>query len=426
MSTQIQSPLTLDLLRDALQHHLAGRLDEAELIYRQILKIDDAHSDTLHLSGMIAHRRGNNQRAVELIRKAIALSPAQAPYYANLGTILYAQGQFDEAALALEWALALDPDLAEVHNNLGNIFQTQNKLEAAVACFERALILNPQCAEALSNLGIALQAQDKREEAVAAYKRALAIRPNYGEAWSNLGNALQAQGHLHDSLQCYESALSANPNDAKAHQNLGCALFSLGRLEEALVQHRRARELQPDYADARLSESLAQLSQGNFAEGWSNYEARWHTKDHQPPMREYTQPLWAGETLKSGRLFIWGEQGIGDEIMFGGLLPEVVAAGNRCVLACDPRLQPLFARSFRGVEVISGEPNLTEIAAHLPIGTLPSLFRRSHSSFASTTSPYLLPDPIRRAKFRGHMIGAHDSSGSHGTQKAARPAAPAP
>ncbi len=167
-----------------------------------------------------------------------------------------------------------------------------------MACFERSLALNPDCAEAFSNLGIALQGQDKLDKAVAACKNALALQPNYGEAWSNLGNALQAQDKLPETLRCYESALTVNPFDAKAHQNLGCALYSLGRLDEALAQHRQAKGLQQDCAEACFSESLVQLSQGDFANGWVNYEARWGTKEHTPPMREYTQPLWTGETLQ--------------------------------------------------------------------------------------------------------------------------------
>jgi hypothetical protein len=173
----------------------------------------------------------------------------------------------------------------------------------------------------------------------------------------------------------------------------------LGRVDEALRQHRRAKELQPDYAEACFSESLAQLSQGDFGYGWENYEARWRTKE-QTTMREYAQPFWTGETLKAGRLLIWGEQGLGDEVMFAGLLPEVMRSGNRCVLDCDRRLAPLLTRSFPGLEVLSDEPELGEIAAHLPMGSLPKLFRTSHGSFAATTSRYLAADPGKRERFR--------------------------
>jgi hypothetical protein len=121
-------------------------------------------------------------------------------------------------------------------------------------------------------------------------------------------------------------------------------------------------------------------------------------------MRTYPQTAWDGEKLESGRLLIWGEQGIGDEIVFAGLMPDVIGTGNRCVLDCDARLKPLFARSFPGVEIVSGytpdaRPDL-EIAAHLPSGSLPRLFRATTEAFSATTSPYLMADPVEREPLR--------------------------
>jgi tetratricopeptide (TPR) repeat protein len=232
---------------------------------------------------------------------------------------------------------------------------------------------------------------------------ALVIRPNYGEAWSNLGIVLQSQDKLHEAIECYEMALALKPHEARAYQKLDCALYSSGRLDEALRQHRRAKERQPDYAEACFSESLVQLAQGDFDNGWENYEARWRTKE-QTPMREYEQPLWTGETLKAGWLLLWGKQGLGDEVMFAGLLPEVMQRGNRCVLDCDRRLRPLLARSFAGLEVLAGELPLEGIAAHLPIGSLPRLLRRSHGSFAATGD---IPREIQRWAAAGGAGPAH-------------------
>jgi hypothetical protein len=221
-------------------------------------------------------------------------------------------------------------------------------------------------------------------------------------------------------MACYQRVLALQPNYAKAHYSVGCALHAAGELDQALVRYRISRALQPDLAEAAFSESLALLLQGNFAAGWQNFEARWHTKDHDTPMRAYRQPLWRGEKLATGRLLIWREQGVGDEIMFAGLIPDVLRTGNRCLLDCDPRLQPLFARSFPGVDVVSGlspandpenhsgnalgndsEYDLQlQIAAHLPSGSLPALFRPTSTAFAATTSPYLIADPAARARFR--------------------------
>lgn len=403
-----QSSAIEGLLAQALRYHQAGHLADAERIYRLILAIDARHADSLHLLGMIAYQAGRHETAVEMIGKAIAINKTQAAYHSNLGTVLQAQGRLEEAAAAYRNALTLSPQLAEAHYNLGNVLHSLDKLAEAAACYERALALRPDLDEAHYNLGNTLQSQDKLDEAVASYERALELDPGKYEALHNLGNALQAQGKLNEALSCYERVLAIRPAYAKAHYSIGCLHHALGDIDEALVCYRRARALEPDLAQAAFSESLAQLLQGDFAAGWANFEWRWQTQEHTPPMRAYPQHLWNGEKPASGRVLIWGEQGVGDEIMFAGLIPDVIRTDTCCVLDCDSRLKPLFARSFPGIEVISNkgsgkgpaESQELDIAAHLPIGSLPRLFRATSAAFAATSSPYLIADPQARERFR--------------------------
>jgi tetratricopeptide (TPR) repeat protein len=241
------------MLRSALAHHQAGRLTEAERIYRQILAIDARNADSLHLLGMIEDRGGRHDAAVHMIRQAIAINPTEAHYHSNLGTVLQAQGKVDEAALCYEQALALKPDWAEVHSNFGNILQAQGKLDDAAACQERALALKPDFAEAYSNLGNVRQAQGKLDAAVACYERALAFKPDYADAHNNLGNAFVAQDRIDDAVAHYERALALKPGIAGAHNNLGNIFKELGKFDDALAHYGRAIASRPDYAEAYYS-----------------------------------------------------------------------------------------------------------------------------------------------------------------------------
>ena len=192
------------------------------------------------------------------------------------------------------------------------------------------------------------------------------------------------------------------PDYATAHYNLGCTLRLLGDPDAALVRYQKALALQPKHAQASFAVALAQLFQGNFAAGWPNFERRWQSIDHNTPMRAYPQPLWNGERLTSGSLLVWGEQGVGDEVMFAGLLPDLIRTGNHCILDCDARLNPLFARSFPEIDVVSGNAadHHLEFTAHLPSGSLPNLFRTTDAAFAATTSPYLIADSVAREQLR--------------------------
>jgi tetratricopeptide (TPR) repeat protein len=392
------------ILTKAFQHHQAGQLNEAARMYREILAIDARHADSLHLLGMIEYQYGHREIAAELVRKAIASNAKQAQYHSNLGTILESQGKLAEAVACYKRALALKPEFVEACYNLGNAHRALGELDEAAAYYQRALALKPDFAEAHSNLGNILRGQGKLDEAVERHLRALRLKPGFPEGYYNLGSALQAQDKLDEALVCFERAVTLKPDFVEAHHNLGNVFYALGRLDEAQEQYRKVLDHQPDHIEARFSESLARLCNGDFASGWRNYEWRWKSKAHASIPRAFPQPLWKGEKLASGNLLIWGEQGVGDEIMFAGLIPDVIRSGNRCILDCDARLKPLFARSFPPVEVVSSckpdhDPK-RDFAAHLPSGSLPGLFRTSEASFAATTSPYLVADPAERERFR--------------------------
>jgi tetratricopeptide (TPR) repeat protein len=258
-------------LSDALAHHQAGRLSEAERIYRRILAIDAQHPDSLHLLGMIAEQRGDHDAAAARIRQAIAINRTAPAYHSNLATILQAQGELDEAVACCERALALKPDWAEVHSNLGNILQAQGKLDQAVACQERALALKPDFAEACSNLGNARQAQGMLDDAVAWYERALALKPDYADAHNNLGMALAALDRIDDAVAHYERALVLQPDFANAHNNLGSALEKQDRRDDAMAHYERALALRPDHASAHNNLGNIFKERGKFDDAMAHY-----------------------------------------------------------------------------------------------------------------------------------------------------------
>jgi tetratricopeptide (TPR) repeat protein len=259
-------PSTDVLLAAGLQHHQAGRLGEAERIYRQILAVDARHADSLHLLGVIAHQAGHHAVAVELMSQAIKLRADIPDYYNNRGIALEEQRKLDEAIASYRRALALKPDYAEAHCNLGNALRELGKLNDAVVCYQRALKCKPDFAKAYNNLGNTLRELGKPDEAAAACRHALMIDPQLSEAHSNLGNALRELGNLDDAVASYQRALAVRPDYVEAHNNLGITLRDLGRLDEAIASFQRALTLKPDYAEAHHNLSMAFRNLGKLDE----------------------------------------------------------------------------------------------------------------------------------------------------------------
>jgi tetratricopeptide (TPR) repeat protein len=332
------------LLRAAMEHHQAGRLPQAEALYRQILQAAPNNPDALHLLGLIAHQAGKIEIAVDLISRAIRINPS-GPMYYNLGVALQARGEMDAAVESYRKALALMPDYAEAHSNLGTALQAQGKYDAAAEHLRQALLLRPKDAGAHSNLGVVQQAQGHLDAALESFHRALAIKPDYAEAHNNLGMTQQAQGHLDAALESFHRALAIKPDYAEAHNNL----------------------------------SLMLLLRGALHEGWREYEWRVQYRSGHAYLvdpRDPTQVLLRPSAqlpveLDGKRILLVPEQGIGDELFF--LRFARLARQRGAWLAYQPseKIVTLVQRAPGLDAILHGDDSPANLDQILLVGDLP-------------------------------------------------------
>ncbi|MBI1208403.1 MAG: tetratricopeptide repeat protein [Azospirillum sp.] len=211
-------------LAAALGHHQAGRLAEAETLYRRILAVEPDHAEALHLLGVVHHQQGDAGGAIALIGRAIARVPHQPSYHNNLGNALHDLGRLDEAGASYRTALALNPAYVGARYNLANVLQQLGHHDQAAGAYAEVLALEPGHAGALNNLGVTCEARGDLAVAEDHYRRALARQPGSADAANNLANMLQKQGRLDQAIALYETVLRLTPAFAEAHSNL---LFTL-------------------------------------------------------------------------------------------------------------------------------------------------------------------------------------------------------
>jgi predicted O-linked N-acetylglucosamine transferase (SPINDLY family) len=209
---------------EALEHHKAGRLAEAERLYRVLHRADPNHAATLHRLGVVAHQLGRS-----------------------------------DAAEILQRAAALRPEHAEIHNDLGVVLGSQGRFAEAAACFARAASVRPDYAEAHNNLAGALRRLGRIEEACVHFRRVADLAPNSGGARNNLGTALLQIGEPDQALAQFDQAVVLAPDFAPARYNRGLALRRLGRISEARADFDKTATLQPDFTAAKLAACMAQL-----------------------------------------------------------------------------------------------------------------------------------------------------------------------
>ena len=252
-------------------HHQAGRLDQAEALYREILAEQPDHADALHLLGLVARSGGNNAAAIGLIGRAIALRTDWPEAHYNLGIALKEDGRLDDAIAAYRQAVAINPAFGQAWNSLGNALQASGDADAAIAAWRQAIAVNPGFADAHNNLGNALKDLGKLDEAIAFYRRAIELKAGYAEAHGNLGVALQAAGRLEDAVAEYRRAISLNGQYSRAWSNLGVALLAQGKIDDAVAAGHRAITLALDDSHACNNLGNALSGKGEFDDAIASY-----------------------------------------------------------------------------------------------------------------------------------------------------------
>jgi len=231
-------------------------------LIRSAISVCPANAEYHSNLGLALSAQGRMDEAIAAYRQAIQLQPSNAAARNNLGVALAAQGNFDDAILAYRRATELQPDYADVHCNLGLTLSARGGTDEAISCYREALRCQPDHVGACNNLGIALTHLGQFGEAIATLRRAVQLQPGYADAWCNLGAALMHQGEPEEAITAYRHALHIQPGHALAHNNLGVALSHQGFFDEAKAEYEQAVRIRPDYAEAynNLGNALSRKS----------------------------------------------------------------------------------------------------------------------------------------------------------------------
>jgi Tfp pilus assembly protein PilF len=346
------------------------------------------------------------------LRLANAADPARADVWNELGLVEITLGNYEQAEESLEHTVNRNPDLAEGWNNLGMLLGRRHDLENARRHFLRAVYLKPEFYMAACNLGLVNRELERFDDAERELRRALALDPQPTTARLNLAGVLQDTGRLDAARETLETAHGEAPQNADVLTAMSAVALRLGDGVRATQLAEQALGCAPDNPDARLALATAQLARGDFAHGWENYEAR--LASGQGMQRKFPIARWNGEDLRGKRIFVYGEQGLGDEIMFASCLPDLIRRGAHCLLDCNPRLRPLMREAFPEIEVLESltrpdSPEVIDVGADVcaPIGSLPRFLRTRREDFGGG-APYLKADAQRVPAWRERLATLGD------------------
>jgi len=339
------------LRRRALSAHQAGKLSEAETLYKEMLARAPASADSWRLYGICLLHDNRPRDAVEALGRSVALNGDDAETLYALGAAFRACGLHDEALARFEAALIVQPDHAGAHNAMGSVWQHKGKMELAERAYRRSLACDDAQIDASLNLGTLLLSEDRAADAVPYLSRAAKSPTHSQTALLRLGRAHRLLRDETAALAAFDTALAADPQDAHAGYDRALSLLALDR----------------------------------FAEGFDALEARTRRSDMRP--WPTGTPIWDGGDIAGKRVFVFAEQGQGDQLQFVRYVPLLADKGARVTLEAHPRLRPVL-QTLRGVDKIvtfGAEP-----AGHDFIAPLLSLPRHlGPAPAAAGADPYL-------------------------------------
>ena len=384
---ELKAQAVLPLLREALEALNDGRLADARAMTAQVLQMDPDCSPGWHVAALCHERDG------------------------DLGAAL----------AAYERALKADPDDVDIANDLGRLAMQMGLCEVAEALFRRFIAERPDATDGPNNLACALRDQLRYADALEVLRPAIEANPQSALLWNTLGATVAEQGEIDRSLIFFDEALRLDPGFAKARYNRSNIRLSLGDVDGAIDDCDAALDgagpNDSERAMMRFARSTMLVAAGRLAQGWDAYEARLDPRHVDVTHFAVDDPAWTPQAeLRGADLLVFGEQGLGDEVLFANLLPDLLEAlgpQGRLTLAVERRLVPLFQRSFPQAEVGAHATFRIEhqsvrtapFARHrrfdlwAPLGSLLRRFRRELADFPPSPA-FLSADPAQVARWR--------------------------
>ena len=261
-----------ETFRHALQLLQAGRVADAEQVFRQVLRAQPRHAGALNLLAIVMMQLGRMAEAEEFARQAAEESPASDVTFYNYGLILRALGRPADALQRFSEALQINPAAPETWNNRGVTYNDLKRYAEAIVDFDKALTIKPNYAEALCNKGKSLAGLKRYHDALDAYAKALALSPALVEAWIGRGNVCLKLKQYDDAAAAYQKALGLNGNLAEAWVGLGGIHAALKRLDAASAAFDKALTLKADLVAAWLGRAGILFEGKQFAEAFAAYD----------------------------------------------------------------------------------------------------------------------------------------------------------
>ena len=421
-----------NLFHKAIKVHQEGNENKAKEMYEELLCIDETHGGSLCNLSIIYKNTQNYSKALTLLNRALAIDPKNITALVNFAKLYQKIDARDKAVEVLEFAIKIEHKNASLHNELAIIHESVGDFEKALHFYKNAIKLDSKFIKAYNNIGVILYKQNRYNKAIEIFKIAQKIDSSHVGTYINLGAALNRAKRYSEAKEVLEKALKLDKESCGCYVNLGNVLNKLGLHDEALVYHKKALEMEPNSSSSHANIAITYknlthfkkskttfkkaielhptsinahfdlatllLLNGEFEEGFREYEWRFKKTEMITLLQEnekiLEKPKFKIFSYSVGKsLLIYGEQGFGDNIQFiryAKLLKKDYPK-MQIILQCRAELKSLFEEVSYVDKVVSRHEELPEFDYQLSLMSLPYFFETTRDTIPVKT-PYLKAD----------------------------------
>jgi tetratricopeptide (TPR) repeat protein len=383
------------LKKKAIQCHKNKQYQEAIKYYQEIIKVDSKDITTYHNFGNLLKKLNLNKEALQVYSMGLKQNSKDFNLHNNVGMVFENLGNNDKAITAYKNAVRINPKFAKAVNNIGVVLYKQKKYEQSAKIFQIALDVDPQYIEVYSNMGAAFNKAKNYDESIKSLETAIAKMPKNSGAYTNLGNVYNKLHEYKKATKLHEKAIELEPNGYNAYSNVGTSYKNLGLTTKAINSYKKAIEIKPDFENAHFDLATIYLSEGNFKNGWREYEWRFKKDEMSGHILNnkdiFSRPMFKGnEDVKDKTILLHCEQGFGDSIQLIRFLPQFKEKfACKIAVKCRDELQELF-KNIKEIDVLTNRSeSIPEFDYHLSIMSMPYILGISSPKELITKTPYI-------------------------------------
>ena len=397
------------------------------IAYKDIKNLSEKYNKNISVQSVlfqIARKVGDIDISINALKKILLVEKNNISYLSQLYKLLLGKGLFDEALEKINFILEIDNknydalrdksyiyflknDYIESkkyienisslkdddyfgHNIKGLIYLKNNFFEEAKIFFNKAIRINRLYLDSYNNLGTCLLELEKLDEAKKVFDTAYEIDKKNVSTLINLANVLSLQDNIAEAVNHYDEALKLDPNNPEILSNLAICYCRDNKEEEAKIFYNRALKINPYDYKLMYSYCTLQFKLNNFDKFWELFDSRLLIEKNKEKLNNFNlvkNNLFNNLKIDpNDKLLVLREQGIGEEILFSSIYPDIISKFENVKIEADKRLVSIFNRSFgKNIFVEDGyfskNSNVSEFNKIIYAGSMIKFFRRNIADF---------------------------------------------